>query len=84
MTGATILALRLAHDNPKQWVGDYNRKVLYLPAMGCTSLGEKAQRGAQRGFNICRMTDLFILIGGERLVGQAKREASKPDPQHPM
>jgi hypothetical protein len=57
-------------DNPKQWINDHNRKVLNLPAMGgCPSL---AQRETQHGFSICRMTDLFILIGGDRSM---KREA---------
>ena len=69
-------------DNPKLWVDDFNRKVLNLPVMGgCASLD---QRETQKGFKVCRMTDHFILISGEHLVGQTKREASEPDPQHPM
>ena len=52
-------------DNPND---GYDKKVLNLLAMG-------------RVFNICRIVDLFILIGGERLVG---REASDRGPEHPM
>jgi hypothetical protein len=59
-------------SNPKQWVDDYNRKVLNLPAMGgCASLVFSPNM-TQKGFNIGRMADLFIPIGGERLVSHEK------------
>jgi len=67
-------------DNPKQWVEDYNRKVLNLPTMG-GSTPKRPERGTQNGFNICRMPDLFILIRGERSM---MHEASDPDPQDPI
>jgi hypothetical protein len=38
-----------AQDNPKQWVNDYNRKIINLPAMG---------GGMRRVFNICYITFL--------------------------
>ena len=40
-----------------------------------------AKEMVQKGFYICHITDLFILLAGDRLT---KREASDPDPHHPM
>jgi hypothetical protein len=76
------ILLSLVRNNPKQWVDDYNRKVLNLPAMGgCASLAQKGPKRDAKGVQYM-LRDRSLYRWG--MISRSTKRESDPDPQHPM